>query len=65
MAPFSSAHFECKTKLVFTFWKIKLAEKFLVCLVKVASEFDMGIEGVWFAMEICFWVVWDTLCEVC
>jgi hypothetical protein len=42
-----------------------LAEKFLVCLVKVASEFDMGIEGVWFAMEICFWVVWDTLCEVC
>jgi hypothetical protein len=58
MAPFSSAHFECKTKLVFTFLKIKLAEKFLVCLVKVVSEFDMGIEWgrFWFAMENLFLV---------
>jgi len=44
MAPFSSAHFECKTKLFFTFWKIKLAENFLVGLVMVVSGSEMGIE---------------------
>jgi len=53
MAPLSSAHFERKTKLVFTFCTITLGEKLVVGLVWVVSGFEIGIEeGFWFAMNV-------------